>query len=123
MRDRPFDLLVAVNPVWECASLVDRLPAGPVRWGATEVADGGGSALNTACALSAAGRHVLAVGRVGETSFDIKNSPLSLFLYKSLPPEEIRRLLVAAREMFGTGAASSTYRPRTRASGTPRSRP
>ena len=43
---------------------------------------------------------LLAVGRVSEASFDIKNSPLALFLYKSLRPEEIQSLLAAAREMF-----------------------
>ena len=43
---------------------------------------------------------LLAVGRVSEASFDIKNSPLALFLYKSLRPEQIQSLLAAAREMF-----------------------
>ncbi len=43
---------------------------------------------------------LLAVGRVGESNFDIKNSPLSLFLFKSLQPEKIEPLLVSAQEMF-----------------------
>ncbi len=43
---------------------------------------------------------LLAIGRVEDTSFDIKNSPLTLFLYKSLPPDKIKRMLAQAREMF-----------------------
>jgi hypothetical protein len=43
---------------------------------------------------------LLAVGRVSETSFDIKNSPLALFLYKRLRPERIEPLLGLAQEMF-----------------------
>jgi ribokinase len=73
----PWDLLVIANPVWETAHLVERIPDDPDtrnRLGApagTEVegalfTDGGGSALNTACALAMAGRRVLAVGRVGD---------------------------------------------------------
>jgi len=43
---------------------------------------------------------LLAVGRVSESSFDIKNSPLSLFLFKSLQPGQIEPLLASAQEMF-----------------------
>ena len=43
---------------------------------------------------------LLAVGRVSESSFDVKDSPLTLFLYKSLPPDRIETLLTQAREMF-----------------------
>jgi hypothetical protein len=43
---------------------------------------------------------LLAVGRVSATSFDIKNSPLALFLYKSLRPERFEPLLALAQEMF-----------------------
>jgi sugar/nucleoside kinase (ribokinase family) len=62
------DLLVIANPVWETAWRVDRLPVSTFdeRSAREWTADGGGSALNTACALAAAGRRVLAVGRVGD---------------------------------------------------------
>jgi hypothetical protein len=43
---------------------------------------------------------LLAVGRVSETSFDVKNSPLALLLYTSLPPSKIAVLLAQAQEMF-----------------------
>jgi hypothetical protein len=39
-------------------------------------------------------------GRPGETSFDLKNSPLSLFLYSRLEHVEISRLLEQAVKMF-----------------------
>ena len=62
------DLLVVANPVWEVSWLLDRLPVD--RFTPDEriphLEDGGGSALNTACALAVAGWHVLAAGRVGE---------------------------------------------------------
>lgn len=82
-----WDVLVIANPVWETARLVDRIPGDPTpgsmagrdagtgkrddhlntghRGDNPEVVDGGGSALNTACALAMAGRRVIAVGRVG----------------------------------------------------------
>lgn len=73
----PWDFLVVANPVWETARLVERVPDEPDfrahldtpaegEAGDSVVADGGGSALNTACALAMAGRRVLAVGRVGD---------------------------------------------------------
>lgn len=73
----PWDFLVIANPVWETAHLVERIPDDPdtpMRFGAPAgtaaegalFTDGGGSALNTACALAMAGRRVLAVGRVGD---------------------------------------------------------
>src|SRR5512136_1908320 len=52
---------------------------------------------------------LLAVGRVSETSFDIKNSPLALFLYKSLQPPEIESLLAAGREMFAGGLPPEAF--------------
>lgn len=63
-----FDLLVAVNPVWETSWLVSSLPVDHFdpATGIRKLEDGGGSALNTACALACAGRRVLAVGRVGD---------------------------------------------------------
>lgn len=79
-RTRDFDLLVVANPVWETAWLVDILPeagvppdGGPdggdgIRPEAflSRQEDGGGSALNTACALALAGRRVAAAGRLGD---------------------------------------------------------
>jgi sugar/nucleoside kinase (ribokinase family) len=73
----PWDFLVVANPVWETARLVDRIPKEPGQETRPDapagreadcdvVTDGGGSALNTACALAMAGRRVLAVGRVGD---------------------------------------------------------
>jgi sugar/nucleoside kinase (ribokinase family) len=73
----PWDFLVIANPVWETARLVERIPeepdpqARPCAPAGREadravVTDGGGSALNTACALAMAGRRVLLVGRVGD---------------------------------------------------------
>ncbi|HAE58917.1 MAG TPA: hypothetical protein DCG54_05255, partial [Anaerolineae bacterium] len=43
---------------------------------------------------------LLESGRSNETSFDMKNSPLSLFLYKSLPPEKISNYMERSRLMF-----------------------
>jgi len=43
---------------------------------------------------------LLAIGRNNESNFDIKDSPLSLFLYKSLGPDQVKPLLDRAREMF-----------------------
>ena len=63
-----YDLLVVANPVWEIAWLLPALPAArfePAR-AIRKLEDGGGSALNSACALARAGRTVLAVGRVGD---------------------------------------------------------
>jgi sugar/nucleoside kinase (ribokinase family) len=75
------DLLVVANPVWEISRMVDRFPFPEPASGETashaaratqsepralsSAEDGGGSALNSACALAAAGRRVVAVGRVG----------------------------------------------------------
>jgi sugar/nucleoside kinase (ribokinase family) len=62
------DILVVANPVWEIAWMVERLPVD--RFDPHEAvalaADGGGSALNTACALACAGWSVAAAGRVGD---------------------------------------------------------
>jgi hypothetical protein len=43
---------------------------------------------------------LLESGRANETSFDMKNSPLSLFLYKSLSPEQITHAMERAQQMF-----------------------
>lgn len=70
LRDNPgeIDLLVPANPVWETSWLLDELPAGRFNPNPslTHVRDGGGSALNSACALAAVGRRVVAVGHVGD---------------------------------------------------------
>jgi hypothetical protein len=44
--------------------------------------------------------HLLEEGRSGETSFDMKNSPLSLFVYKLMPPEKISAALARAQEFY-----------------------
>jgi hypothetical protein len=43
---------------------------------------------------------LLEVGRMSESEFDLKNSPLSLFIYKSLPPARIQQLFELAKAMF-----------------------
>jgi sugar/nucleoside kinase (ribokinase family) len=62
------DLLVVTNPVWESSWMVDRLPVDRFEPadGTAHTDDGGGSALNSACALACAGWRVAAVGRVGD---------------------------------------------------------
>ncbi len=75
MRILSPDLLVLSNPVWEETRLVEALPetgtasseplGGRDGGGEDRVVDGGGSALNTACALARAGRRVLVYGRAG----------------------------------------------------------
>lgn len=69
--DRPAcacDLLVVANPSWERSWRVSHLPVDSFdpRSALESLDDGGGSALNTACALASAGRRVAAVGRVGD---------------------------------------------------------
>lgn len=44
--------------------------------------------------------HLLEAGRSGDTSFDMKNSPLSLFIYKVMSPENIKAACVRAQEFF-----------------------
>lgn len=43
---------------------------------------------------------LLESGRSSETSFDMKNSPLSLFVYKAMPPEKIDETLLRAQEFY-----------------------
>jgi hypothetical protein len=43
---------------------------------------------------------LLAIGRMSKSSFDIENSPLALFIYKSVPPDRLEALLPPAQEMF-----------------------
>lgn len=49
---------------------------------------------------SAAVLKVLDQGRAGESDFDLKDSPLSSFIYKDLGPERAWRLLADAKDMF-----------------------
>jgi hypothetical protein len=44
--------------------------------------------------------HLLESGRSSDTSFDMKNSPLALFVYKTMPPEKISQALIRAQEFF-----------------------
>lgn len=66
--DADFDLLVVANPSWERSWLVAELPVDSFDPASAiqSLCDGGGSAMNTACALARAGRRVVAAGRVGD---------------------------------------------------------
>jgi hypothetical protein len=44
--------------------------------------------------------HLLEAGRSGDTSFDMKNSPLSLFVYKAMPPEKVSETLLRAEQFY-----------------------
>src|SRR5688572_25150030 len=44
--------------------------------------------------------HLLEAGRSSDTSFDMKNSPLALFVYKTMSPEKISHSLSRAQEFF-----------------------
>jgi hypothetical protein len=48
---------------------------------------------------------LLESGRSGDANFDMKNSPLSLFIYKAIPPEKIALYLRQARGFY-SGAVS-----------------
>jgi hypothetical protein len=48
---------------------------------------------------------LLESGRASDVSFDMKNSPLSLFIYKSMPPAQISHFMKRAREFYA-GALS-----------------
>lgn len=52
---------------------------------------------------------LLESGRSNETSFDMKNSPLSLFLYKSLSPEKISNCMERSRLMFAGELSAHDY--------------
>jgi hypothetical protein len=43
---------------------------------------------------------LLDAGRASDTSFDMKNSPLTLFVYKTISPENVKRLLARAAELY-----------------------
>jgi hypothetical protein len=52
---------------------------------------------------------LLESGRSGEASFDMKNSPLSLFIYKSLPPEKIAEYLRRAQDFFSGSLPAADF--------------
>jgi hypothetical protein len=52
---------------------------------------------------------LLAHGRASASSFDLQNSPLSLFIYIHLGTEEARRHLDEARAMFGGKTAADAF--------------
>ncbi len=68
-----------------CRSLEDFLPRTPLP-----------ATVNTESTLFG----LLAFGRASTTSFDMQNSPLSLFVYKQLDPYGVQELLSAAHDMF-----------------------
>jgi len=49
---------------------------------------------------------LLEAGRTGDASFDMKNSPLSLFVYKAVPPARINEILQRAQDFY-SGALSA----------------
>jgi hypothetical protein len=44
--------------------------------------------------------HLLETGRSSDASFDMKNSPLSLFVYKAISPERIAHYLLCAQDFY-----------------------
>jgi hypothetical protein len=52
---------------------------------------------------------LLAFGRASSSSFDLQNSPLSLFIYKTLGWERIQYLLGHARMMFHGDLSASDF--------------
>jgi hypothetical protein len=52
---------------------------------------------------------LLESGRASETSFDMKNSPLSLFVYKTIPPEKITFYLELAQKMFDNQLSAHNF--------------
>jgi hypothetical protein len=52
---------------------------------------------------------LLAFGRASASSFDLQNSPLSLFIYLHLGADGFRDLLGAARKMFDGGLAPAAF--------------
>jgi len=53
--------------------------------------------------------HLLESGRASDVSFDMKNSPLSLFVYKSVPPELIASYLLRARDFYRGRISSEDF--------------
>ena len=52
---------------------------------------------------------LLESGRASDMSFDMKNSPLSLFVYKSIAPEKISLLLRRAQDFFSHQITAEDY--------------
>jgi hypothetical protein len=52
---------------------------------------------------------LLDTGRHGNSAFDLRTAPLSLFIYKSLEPEEFNRTLDMAKEMFSENLSASQF--------------
>jgi len=52
---------------------------------------------------------LLDVGRVSEASFDLKNSPLTLFLYKTLTLEQQAHYLALAKQMFAGQLSAADF--------------
>ncbi len=52
---------------------------------------------------------LLAIGRASASSFDLQNSPLSLFIYRNLGTEGFRDLLAAARQTFDGSLAPRAF--------------
>ena len=53
--------------------------------------------------------HLLEAGRSSDTSFDMKNSPLSLFVYKVMPPETIPVACDQAKEFFNGNLSAHDF--------------
>lgn len=53
--------------------------------------------------------HLLENGRSQDTTFDMKNSPLSLFIYKSIPPERLAYDLQLARKFHSGGVSAEDF--------------
>ena len=52
---------------------------------------------------------LLEMGRTSDVGFDMKNSPLSLFVYRSMPPEKIAHDMERAREFFAGKLSAHDY--------------
>ncbi|HEY3312107.1 MAG TPA: hypothetical protein VGK00_10740 [Anaerolineales bacterium] len=52
---------------------------------------------------------LLEAGRTSETTFDMKNSPLSLFIYKSLSPDQISNYLHCARDFYSGSLSADDF--------------
>jgi hypothetical protein len=53
--------------------------------------------------------NLLVLDRESETIFDLKNAPLSLFLYCSLPPERFTRLTEVGESMLRGQASARDF--------------
>ena len=53
--------------------------------------------------------HLLEAGRSSDTIFDMKNSPLALFVYKIMPPEKIAQALERAQEFFDDRLSANDF--------------